>query len=140
MYLLLVLSLFAFTSETQKNIKIFKCVIESCAGWRLNQVRVDRRRLVEHLTAEIFSSQKWRHSFLGTLRQNTREPHLRRLTDVIPKLSFTQSQDDWWRGWDYRTFRGILNLIFFTKYHALKFFFHEQWIFRQFNAFCFCSV
>ena len=37
--LLLIFSLFSFTYGTQKNIKIFRCVIESCSGWRLNQVR-----------------------------------------------------------------------------------------------------
>ena len=39
MYLLLIFSLFSFTFATQKNLKIFRCVIESCSGWRLNQVR-----------------------------------------------------------------------------------------------------
>ena len=43
--LLLIFSLFSFTYATQKNIKIFRCVIESCSGWRLNQVRQHKSSL-----------------------------------------------------------------------------------------------
>lgn len=79
-----------FTNED--NTKIYKCVIESCSGWRLNKVLITIWTSFDKNCC--FSFPKSKHSSMKTLRRNMYRHHLRKSLEEILKLSFTQNQED----------------------------------------------
>ena len=64
--------------EEWEDNSVYKCVIESCSGWRLNKVKLIKSENRNRSHEICFSSPTWRTSFTGTLSQSTRGPHLRR--------------------------------------------------------------
>ena len=84
---------------------IYRAVIESCSGWRLNKVCDSWiLKLVAHFS--FCSSPRWRTSSTGTLSPSLREPSSRKSLAKPQSWSSSPRQGRRWRGWTLRSSAG----------------------------------
>ena len=83
---------------------IYRAVIESCSGWRLNKVCDSRCKLVSDFC--LFSSLRWRTSSTGTLSRSLSGLSSRRSLAKPQSWSSSPSQERRWRGWTLRSSAG----------------------------------